>query len=231
MRDGQNFLGVGIYTVAEASWLTNVSAPRIRRWMRGYRFRVGDETHASPAVWDPDLPEVDGSLALSFRDLIEVRFVDFFLKKGVSWNLLRRAAIYAGEIVGSTHPFSTSKFKTDGKRIFAELGEMRGGKRILDLVQKQYALASIVAPHLYEGLEFDASGPLRWFPLKNSKRVVIDPMVAFGQPIIDPEGVPTVVLARAFDAEKNIERVAYWYNVPRRSVQDALNYQQQRVAA
>jgi uncharacterized protein (DUF433 family) len=230
MRDGQNFLGVGIYTVAEAAWMTNVSAPRIRRWMRGYKFRVGDETHASHAVWKPDLPEMGGSLALSFRDLIEFRFVDYFLKEGVSWNLLRRAAIYAGEIVESTHPFSTRKFKTDGKRIFAELGQKRGGKRILDLVKKQYTIASIVAPYLYEGLEFDADHPRRWFPLKNSKRVVIDPAVAFGQPTINPEGVPTIVLARAFDAEKNVERVAYWYNVPKRSVQDALDYQQ-RIAA
>ena len=230
MRDGLNFLGVGIYTVAEAAWMTNVSAPRIRRWMRGYKFRVGDETHASPAVWKPDLPEMGGSIALSFRDLIEVRFVDYFLKEGISWNLLRRAAIYAGKIVESTHPFSTRKFKTDGQRIFAELGEKRGGRKILDLVKKQYTIASIVAPYLYEGLEFDADHPRRWFPLKNSKRVVIDPAVAFGQPTINPEGVPTIVLARAFDAEKNVERVAYWYNVPKRSVQDALNYQQ-RVAA
>jgi uncharacterized protein (DUF433 family) len=230
MRDGQNFLGVGIYTVAEAAWMTNVSAPRIRRWMRGYKFRVGDETHASPAVWKPDLPAMDGSLALSFRDLIEVRFVDYFLQKGVSWNLLRQAASHAAEIVKSTHPFSTRKFKTDGKRIFADLGEKRGGKRILDLVKEQYTFPSIVAPYLYEGLEFKADQPMRWFPLKHSKRVVIDPAIAFGQPTIDPEGVPTIVLARAFDAEKNIERVAYWYNVPKRSVQDAVNYQQ-RIAA
>ena len=230
MNDGQNFLGVGIYTVAEAAWMTNVSAPRIRRWMRGYKFRVGDETHASPAVWKPDLPAMDGSLALSFRDLIEVRFVDYFLKKGVSWNLLRQAASHAAEIVKSTHPFSTRKFKTDGKRIFADLGGKRGAKRILDLVKEQYAFPSIVAPYFYKGLEFKADQPMRWFPLKNSKRVVIDPAVAFGQPTIDPEGVPTIVLARAFDAEKNIERVAYWYNVPKRSVQDAVNYQQ-RIAA
>jgi hypothetical protein len=48
---------------------------------------------------------------------------------------------------------------------------------------------------------------MRWFPLKNSKRVVIDPAVAFGQPTIDPEGVPTIVLARRF-AVRPDERVA-----------------------
>ncbi|HEX2522208.1 MAG TPA: DUF433 domain-containing protein, partial [Terriglobia bacterium] len=215
----------------EAAWMTNVSAPRIRRWMRGYKFRVREETRASSALWKPDLPEIGDTLALSFRDLIEVRFVDYFLKAGVSWKILRQAAIHASEIVNSTHPFSTRKFKTDGKTIFAELGEMRGGRKLLDLVKKQYAISRIVAPHLYEGLEFDEESPVRWFPLKNSKRVVIDPAVAFGQPTINPEGVPTLILARAFNVEKDVERVAYWYDVPKRSVLAALNYQQRLAAA
>ena len=230
MTDRLGLLGVGIYTVPEAAWLTNVSAPRIRRWMRGYKFRVGDETHVSSAVWKPDLPEIGETLALSFRDIIEVRFVDYFLKEDVSWTILRQAATYASEFVNSTHPFSTRKFKTDGRRIFADFGENGGGRKILDLVKRQYTIPSIVAPYLYEGLEFTEDKPARWFPLRNSRRVVVDPAVAFGQPSIDPEGVPTLVLARAFAVEKNIERVAYWYKVPKKSVQDAINYQERLVA-
>src|SRR5262245_60731080 len=107
-------IGVGIYTVSEAVWLTNVSPARIRRWMLGYDFQVGDKKRSSAPVWTPDLPKIDDSLALSFRDLIEVRFVDYFLRHGVSWNMLREAAAYASQEVGSSHPFSTSKFKTDG---------------------------------------------------------------------------------------------------------------------
>ena len=230
MNAQQNFIGVGIYAIPEAAWITGVSASRIRRWMRGYKFRMGDKIHISQPVWTPDLPNIDNTSALSFRDLIEIRFVDYFLKQGVSWNMLRKAAIFASEEVKSSHPFSTRKFKTDGKRIFSEMGEQHAGKKLLDLVIKQYALHAVVAPYLYEGLEFEGDEPKRWFPLKNSKRVIIDPAVAFGQPTINPEGVPTLVLARAFDAEKDFDRVAHWYNVPRKSVQDAISYQQQRAA-
>jgi uncharacterized protein (DUF433 family) len=60
--------------------------------------------------------------------------------------------------------------------------------------------------------------------------LVIDPAISFGQPVVNPEGVPTLILARAFEVEKSIDRVSYWYNVPKRSVQDAVNYQQ-RLAA
>jgi uncharacterized protein (DUF433 family) len=230
MQSKQSLLGVGIYTVSEAAWMADVSAPRIRRWLRGYKFRVGDVTHVSSAIWKPDLPEIGNTLALSFRDLIEVRFVDYFLKAGVSWKTLRQAAIYAGEIINSTHPFSTRTFKTDGTRIFAEFKAKRGKTKILDLVKKQYAITTVVAPHLYDGLEFEKDQPARWHPLKNSKRVVIDPAIAFGQPIVHPEGVPTLLLALAFRVEKSVDRVASWYDVPKRSVRDALNYQQ-RLAA
>jgi hypothetical protein len=38
------------------------------------------------------LPDVEGKTALSFRELIEIRFVRHFLRAGVSWHALRRAA-------------------------------------------------------------------------------------------------------------------------------------------
>jgi uncharacterized protein (DUF433 family) len=230
MQSARSFLGIGIYTISEAAWMTGVSAPRIRRWIRGYSFRVRDEIHTSSAVWKPDLPIIEDTLALTFRDLIEVRFVDYFLRAGVSWRMLRRAAIAAGEIVNDTHPFSTQKFKTDGARIFEDFRDRNIGRKILDIVKKQYAIPNIVAPYLYEGIEFYRNRPARWFPLKHSRRVVIDPAIAFGQPTVNPDGVPTVVLARAFEAEKSLERVAQWYKVPKKAVQDAVNYQQ-RLAA
>ena len=229
MERRAGLLGVGIYTVAEAERLARVSAPRIRRWMRGYQFRVRAATHASPPVWKPDLPEMDGALALSFRDLIEVRFVDYFLQHGVSWKVLRQAAQAAADIVEDTHPFSTRRFKTDGKRIFTELGKTPGTRKLLDVVARQYAMETVLASRLYEGLEFDRNHPTRWFPMPH-RRVVVDPAVAFGQPVTSPDGVPTAILAKAVQVEDDLDRVAAWYMVPRRAVQDAVDYEVQLAA-
>jgi hypothetical protein len=154
----QSLLGIGVYTVSEAAWMTNVSPPRIRRWLRGYKFRVGDKTHTSSAVWKPDLPVLEDALALSFRDLIEVRFVNYYLQQGVSWKILRLAALYASDIVNSTHPFSTKMFKTDGKTIFADF-ERQGRRKIFNVIKHQYTIPSVVAPYLYDGLEFEENQP------------------------------------------------------------------------
>jgi hypothetical protein len=74
--------GIGIYTISEASRQTGISTQRIRRWLLGYHFRYAGELHESPAVVAPELPLLVGTLALSFLDLQEVRFVDAFLTRG-----------------------------------------------------------------------------------------------------------------------------------------------------
>lgn len=228
----RELLGIGLYTVPEAALMTGVSAARIRRWLRGYDYVSGAAVRHSDPVWRPDLPSLDGALALSFRDLIEVRFVDYFLSAGVTWKTLREAAPDAAEIVGSSHPFSTHSFRTDGKRIFAEMrARSAAGRQFLDVVRKQYGIPEVIAPRLYRGLEFSGERVVRWFPLSGSKKVVIDPRVGFGQPTVDPEGVPTSVLAGAVRAKGSIESVAAWYAVGKKAVRDAVEFEKTLHAA
>ena len=206
---------------------------RIKRWLAGYTFK-GKEggTHSSPPVWERQIVSRD-SLALSFRDLLEVRFVDAFRRHGVHWKVIRIAAEHAAEIIHDTHPFSTKRFKTDGRSIFAEIVQETGEESLLDLAKSQYELKQIVEPYLFKGIEFAELGiePVRWWPLGRDRRVVIDPERSFGQPIVDPESVPTAVLARAFRAEGSIEAVARWFLVPEPSVEDAVEFENKLAAA
>ena len=85
------YFNTGIYPVRDAAHLTGVSVGRIRRWLRGYHYRSRKRAYASPPVWRGQWPPIDHSLAVGFLDLIEIRFVDAFLKAGVSWSMLRQA--------------------------------------------------------------------------------------------------------------------------------------------
>ena len=223
---------MGVYSVPEAARLTGVSSSRIRRWLRGYSFTSGGSAKTSPPLWQRQLGSED-SLVLSFRDLLEVRFVDAFRRHRVSWKSIRVAAECAAQIVRDSYPFSTRRFKTDGRSIFAEILQETGDESLLDLVKSQYEFKTIVEPFLFEGLEFSALGiePVRWWPLGRERRVVIDPERSFGQPIVDPESVPTSVLARAFRAEGSIQAVARWYEVDLKSVEDALEFEGQYAKA
>src|SRR3546814_13356306 len=105
-------LGVGIYSIPDASRISGVSASRIRRWARGYRYKVGNEARRSPAVWAADLPPIDGVFSLSFLYLLEVRLIDAFLEPGLSWTKLRPAAAAAKELFGTSHTFSPGTDET-----------------------------------------------------------------------------------------------------------------------
>lgn len=220
------FLGVGIYSVPEASRLTRVSKGRIRRWAKGYEYQVRGQRRRSASLWTLQLPELDSEIALGFLDLMEVRFIDAFREAGVSWKSLRFAVEQAKELVRDDHPFSTKVFKTDGKTIFAEIAEQAGSLRLLDLVESQYAFRKIISPSLYKGIEFSPDNrACRWWPNGKRRGVVVDPEIAFGQPIVSRDGVPTRTLYNAFRAEGSIERVAESFLVDIRSVKEAVAFE------
>ena len=165
--------------------------------------------------------------------MLEVRFVQFFRKEGVSWNVIKRAAECAAEIIHDSHPFSTKAFKTDGRRIFADIIQATGEKSLIDLAARQYEFPSVVEPFLFQGVEFADIGiaPIRWWPLGKNRRVAIDPKRSFGQPICLPEAVPTSVLAKAYKAEGSVDAVAKWFMVHPKSVDDAVAFENKLAAA
>lgn len=223
--DPARLFGVGLYTASEASRLTGIPTARIRRWLRGYRHAGG----ASLPLWAPGIPQLGSGLEVTFLDLIEARFVHAFVKQGVSLKHIRAALQRAREIAGSDYPFSTQKFRTDGRRIFAEVQEVTGDKAVIDLVRNQFAFKSVIEPS-FKGLEFEASQVVRWRPWPERKAIVLDPSRSFGAPIIDSDGVPTGALARAFAVRKSFKSVAHDYLVPEQSVRDAVAFEE-RLAA
>jgi uncharacterized protein (DUF433 family) len=225
-------IGKGVYSLAEAERLVKVSRHRIRRWTRGYTYRYKGEVRHTPPIIAEDTKQTsrEGPL-LSFLDLLEVRFLNAFLEHGVSWKAIRIAALNARMLLGRHHPFSTRIFKTDGQTILAEIAKGTGDKLLLDLVKNQYVFEQIIAPYLYEGIEFNAfNDPERWWPLGKKHAIVIDPERGFGAPIVARSGVPTKILTDAVKAEGSIEFVAKWYEVTRREVRDAVKFEEQLAA-
>lgn len=231
MTERAPFLGVGIYSVSDAAKLTGVPSAAIRRWLWGYRYRYCGEARVSQPLWSPELPEVDNSRALGFRDLIEILFVKAFKEKGVSLRTIRRAIEQAEALLGEDYPLSSLKFKTDGKSILADVVEPEERRLVFDLVTGQYLLENVF-DRLREGLDYSQlQGLQRWWPIGREREVVVDPKRSFGQPIVASEGVPTEVLASAYHAEQSVDAVASWYDVTPEAVNDALEFERTLQAA
>jgi len=222
-------IGHGVYTLAEASRLTGVGARTVRRWLMGYRFKAGDESRSSPPVITPEHAFFDGVPAMSFLDLQEVRFVDFFARHGVGWKTLRDTHRETQKVLDDRHPFATGRFKTDGRNLLLEMSRTRRDPGLLNIVAKQWEFRRIVAPFLRE-LDYDKDRIVRWWPTAGRRWVVVDPGWSFGQPIVSRESVPTAVLASAFAVDESYDVVARWYEVSPRSVRDAVEFERQLAA-
>lgn len=235
-------LGRGVYSTSEALRLINfrrqfeagprsISRRTIVRWLRGYDYSRAGETRHSDPLWQPDYANDDDTLELSFRDLIELRFVKTFKDHGLSLPTIRTCFKRAVEAVHDDRPFSTQKFRTDGRTIFLEItSDVREGE-LIDLKRRQNVFHSFILPSLHD-LEFDADIVARWFPLGKERRtIVIDPARAFGRPIVLDGGVPIEVLADAVEIEESaqpdsvkMQRVAKLYEVPVAAVRDAVSF-------
>jgi uncharacterized protein (DUF433 family) len=218
--------------VPDAARLTGVSTWRIRRWLRGYRFRTKSKQYHSRPLWHGQLDPIGGSLALGFLDLIEIRFVDAFLRAGVSWIMLRKAHERGVEMFGNSHPFCTNRFATDGRQIFVELQQRTGDPSLLDIINNQHVFAQITRPFLKE-LEFSSGSAdiiLRWRPSTTNRLVMLDPTRNFGRPIVAQHGVPTEILASAFDACHSSQEVIHWYEVTEAEVDDAVEFEKKLAA-
>jgi len=227
--NGYRYIGLGLYTVPQASRLSHVSVGRIRRWLRGYTFTTATGPHKSPPVVTSQLPPIDGGLIVTFLDLQEIRLVDAFLEAGVQWKTLRLARQQAEQAIGP-YPFSRGRFETDGRDVFYDMAPKSDGA-FLNLVSQQTAFKRFVSRFMVS-LKFDAEGQAsEWWPLGKNKQVVLNPRRSFGQPIVPREGVPTSILARSYHVERSYPRVASWYDVTERAVRDAVEYEETLVAA
>jgi uncharacterized protein (DUF433 family) len=218
------FIGRGVYSLREAERLTGIPRVRIRRWTRGYSFRYRGGRVFSPPVLASAFQGLDDVGGIDFADLIEVRFLEAFRKKGLAWKTIRLAAAKARQILEREHPFLTRRFRTDGHAVLMEIGEESGNKVLLNLVTDQYEVRQLIERFLVEGLEFRDDEVVRWYPMGAGKRVVVDPARSFGAPITI-EGVPTRVLAATYKAERSIQAVADWYRVSSLSVRHAVAFE------
>ncbi len=219
---GDNLVGIGLYTPAEAGSLIGVRVPKLTRWLRGHTVRG----QWYEPLWQPQVDLGDDKIYLSFRDLLEARVASRFIKEGLSPQKVRLAIELASTMVGD-RPLSTSWLKTDGRAVFLKVVRETGGEpELMDLFSKQYAFNAVVDQSLRD-VEFDGPLPNIWWPLGRRSGVLIDPLRSFGQPIERETSIPVVALSNAAAAEGSVDAAAKAWGVPVPAVKRAIRFQQQ----
>lgn len=220
--------GIGAYTLTEAGRLLDVSPSTLKRWLFGYSYSHHGPVTKQQPIWSPQYGIDQDEPLLGFRDLIEARVVRGLRSLGIGLPTIRQCLMRASEIVEDTHPFSTTRFKSDGRKIFLEITDRVSASdqdsALIDLKSRQRVFNTVVAPSFVD-LSFDADVASRWWLLPNKRTIVLDPERSFGQPIVAENGVPTARLAKAVVAEGSIERVAALFEMKPQIVKDALRFE------
>lgn len=204
-------LGVGYYRRVEAARLLGLSPPRLRRWVSGYTFWLESEQgrrrrREQDPVIGSDLPRVDGDIALSFLELMELRVAKALVDRGASLQRVREANLMLREHFGVRHPFASQPVYVDEKRhILVELNAEAGGT-VMQLTGSgnlQLLSGPLLQPYLDEIIFDDKTGfTTEWWPLGRAFPVTLNPHISFGAPTAAGSRVRTETvasLARATD--------------------------------
>ena len=231
-------LGVGIYSRAEAARLLRLTPQRLGRWVLGYTYwlKAGTprRTHKPPVV-HTDLPMIDGTVALSFLELMELRVVKAFVGKGVPLQRVRVAAQRIADLFQTTHPFAHQRVYTDREQIYVALSDV-GIEPDLLQVTGQHASSQLIAGGIFdrylEETDFEETTALagRWFPLGRQVPIVLDPHIAFGAPVIAGTGIRTDVLS-LYAAGNPPPAVARAFELELPRVQAAIDFETQLARA
>lgn len=213
----------GLFTHPDAGTLLGEQPSTIRRWAYGYTRRG---VRYDPPI-HTEIPEHEGVRLLTFLELVELMFIQGFLRAGVSWAKVRSAAVTAARLLrDERHPFAMKRWFADPAGIYLSLGRQHGENILVEVAgDAQVAIHGTLEPYLHQ-IEFDITGlAQRWYPLGQDRPIVVDPRRAHGAPVIESGGVRTDLLFSMHAAGDDVSTIASWYEVDEYEVQAAIDYE------
>lgn len=217
-------LGEGIYLVKDVSKILALDYNKVYRWIIGYW------SHSL----DNDINYTFGDFdnrAINFYSLIE--FYTFFKlrEKGISPSKIKQLHLELKQLLKTPYPFAiaqdyfveerrTTKTKKVKKFVYYSYFDslMKVGRK------KQFSFKFM--DEFLKKIEFDDNNlAIRFFPLPNSKNVVVDPKHQFGQPVISGTNIKTQTIYNLYRGGESKEDISILYNLPIEKVEDAINFQ------
>ena len=211
------------YPFVEAAHYLNVPVSTLRAWCLGQRYRHNDEIRVFENVIRLDGEPRDG---LSFLNVIEAHvLVAFRRKHRIPLPKIREALEYTSRELKIERPLADSRLQTDGLDLLVE----RLGALINVSKDGQLEMASVVEAYLSR-IERDPKGvPIKLYPFTRNDDtfeapapVEMNPLVAFGRPVLVGRAVPTAVLADRFKAGDSLVALSEDYDTTSEAIEEAI---------
>jgi uncharacterized protein (DUF433 family) len=216
------------YSIVEAAHYLQVPLATLESWIRGrYYPTTTGRRRFEPVIVRPDQ---DLSL-LSFMNLVEAHVLDAIrYRHHVPLKKVRDAISYLRSVSGSLHPLADYWFQLKGVDLIVD----EGGLLLNATKQGQIEMKEVIRAYLRRVSRDPQGAAESLYPYlsrhpkeveEQPKRVLINPRIAFGKPILVGVGVPTAVVADRIRAGETVKELARDYGCKASEIEEALRYE------
>lgn len=206
-------IGEGIYSTIEVAEILNLPYHQVKNLMRGF--------------WRTHTFGHERNKSINFFSLIEFYIYYYLREHGFTAQWIKKLHNDLKIDFDTPYPFASLKIKPhkkiSGKKKPEVWIDFRDCLMMADR-KLQPSFRSFIEPFL-DQIEYDNDFlAKRYFPLKKSRNVVVDPKKQFGKPIIEGSGVRTDVIYRYHLGGEKIENICNLYDLKPEQVRDAIQF-------
>lgn len=204
----------GVYSYPEAARILGVSARRVARWADGYFFpRKEGIGHSEPVLQ----AQTHQRGVLTFPELIELMFVREFVALGVSLQHIRATAQALAREVGD-YPFTRRQVLVGGANCWCA----KPMKSYAALTSDNWSLTS---RRRWLQVEIENDTVRRYYPPQFDRLIYLDRAIRGGEPVVSEYAVPTRIIYNLWEQERDLKRVAEYFDLPIEMVSAAIRYE------
>ena len=210
-------LARAIFTLRETAGYLDVPKSNIQRWAR-----PPEAKHPLITCFPPHGREA----TVPFIGFAEAFVLSSFRRAGVPLQRIRPAVEVLEKEIGVDHALASKRLYTDGAEVLFDYANKRGEREVMDLVvvrTQQRQFSGVVKDYL-KRIHYGGDG---WadsvrLPTYGNAKVVVDPRVAFGLPIVAHGGARVEDLVDRFQAGDSVAEIATDFSVPPDEVEDVI---------
>lgn len=212
-------IGEGVFLIKDVAYILKLDYNKVRRWIfEFWDCRFGhNETYT---FGDKGFKAVNFYTLIEFYTFYKLRELDFSAQK------IQEAHELMSKDLNTKYPFAQDIIHVDNKNIWYEhLGDLMK----VDKTRKRY-FKDILEPFLNR-IEFGKDRiAQKYYPLTNSKNIVVDPKHQFGQPTVSGTNIKTTTIYNLHKGGETNKNISILYNISTEKVHDAIAFHTQRVA-
>jgi len=210
----------GYYPLSIASKLLGIDEMLIR----GLLFDGLPQEQLDEPLWIPELYKTDGEIALSFKDLLELRIAYKLHLAGMPLFVLGNYIKRQGCANKVAYPLlkSVNQCHVDLIKVLLNLCPSATFANTPDIVRARYYREYKLS---YQGVVFAGLEPTKWYPIPRSTAIVLDPSKLYGRPIIESTCTPTSALYSDVMSEDAYLAIGRSFNLTPDSVEMAISFE------